>query len=167
MVGRGISGTGRVATLGGGGTWTGGLGRIRLERASYSGSLTVTPDPSIVNLADGATALIWPPENAPTVRVVSIGGATAPEDPRAEFGAVGADLALPQTSSVQVVVETTRVEESSVVRVRLAPRANGEFSSIVATKDLVVANDPLTVRWVANVPVGTGYSALQVHVVRP
>ncbi|MGE3312823.1 MAG: hypothetical protein AB7O66_22870 [Limisphaerales bacterium] len=120
-----------------------------------------------MNLADGATALIWPQENAPTVKVVSIGGIAAPEDPRAEFGAIGADVALPQTSNVQVVVETTQVEESSVVRVRLAPRSNGEFSSIVATKDAVLADDPLTVRWVANVPVATGYSALQVHVVRP
>ena len=89
LVGKSITGAGRVASLGGGGSWVGGLGRIRLERASYSGSLLVNPDPSVVNLADGATALIWPPANAPTVKVVSIGGATTPPDPRAEFGAAG------------------------------------------------------------------------------
>ncbi len=167
LIGFQLAGNGRIQALGQGGYGYGGLGRIRLERASNTGSLTVTPDPSIVTLTDGATALIWPPENAPSMRVVSIGGVAAPMDPRAEFGAVGADVALPQTSTVQVVVETTHVEESSVVRVRLAPRSNGRHSSIVATKDSVVANDPLTVRWVANVPVATGYSALQVHVVRP
>jgi pantoate kinase len=101
------------------------------------------------------------------MKVVSIGGVTAPEDPRAEFGAVGADVALPQTSTVQVVVETTHVEEASQVRVRRTPRANGEYTSVTATKDTVVSTDPLVIRWVANVPVGTGYSALQVHVVRP
>jgi plastocyanin len=167
LVASGITGNGNLQALGRGGHGDGGLGRIRLERASHSGSLTVTPDPSIVSLADGATALIWPPDTAPSMKVVSIGGVTAPEDPRAEFGAVGADVALPQTSTVQVVIETTRVEEGSQVNVRRAPRSNGEYTSVTATKDTVLSTDPLVIRWVANVPVGTGYSALQVHVVRP
>jgi len=163
-----LTGSGSLQALGGLAVFfVGGSGRIRLERASYSGSHTVTPDPSIVNLTDGATALIWPPANAPTVKVVSIGGASTPADPRAEFGAVGADVVLPQTSSVEVIVETTSVEEASEVWVRLAPRANGNYRREKASKQSVLGNDPLTVRWVANIPVATGYSAVQVHVVRP
>ncbi len=145
----------------------GGQGRIRLERVSYSGDLEVLPGPSVVDLTSGASPLIWLPDNGPQVRILSIGGTPPPADPRAEFGAAGPDVSLPQVSQTEVVVETTNVEQISTVRIRVAPRAKGDYSERSAAVSQVVSTDPLVLRWIAQVPVTPGYSALQVHVIRP
>ena len=164
-----LAGTGSCQALAGigGAKASPGLGRIRLERVVNSNTLQVVPDPSIVPLTEGATALLWPPAGAPEVRVVSIGGVAAPADPRASFGTEGADVALPQTATTEVVVETTNVEEASQVQVRVTPRHSTNYTAVNATVDSVVSTDPLVIRWVASVPVGTGFSAVQVKVVRP
>ncbi len=162
-----ISGTGTLGAAGGTGWQNGGLGRIRIERVSNSGTLAIAPDPSVVPLTAGATALIWPPSTAPQVKVVSIGGVTAPADPRAAFGASGADVALPETATTPVLIETTNVEQASTVQVRLTPRSNGNATVINAAVSSVVSTTPLVVRWTADVPVSKGYSAVQVRVVRP
>ena len=88
-------------------------------------------------------------------------------DPRASFGSAGADVALPETSSTQVVIETTNVEQASQVQVRVAPRANGNATVVNATVASVVSPSPLVVRWTASLPVNAGFSAVQVKVVRP
>ena len=161
------AGKGIVQALGGPGYFYGGMGRIRLERVENTSTLQVTPDPSIVPLADGSTPQLWMPDNGPTVRIVSIGGAEPPDDPRAEFGAIGADVVLPQVTTTPVVIETVNVVEASVVSVRVTPRSNGDFTETVATVTEVLDDDPKTVRWTANVPVKNGYAAMQVKVVRP
>lgn len=162
-----LTGGGVVNALPGFGTNGGTMGRIRIERAVSTSTANIVPDPSIVPLAADATALLWPPASAPDVRVVSIGGVAAPEDPRAAFGASGADVALPETTTTTVLIETTHVEQASTVQVRLTPRSNANATVINATVDSVVSTTPLVVRWVADVPVNTGYSAVQVRVVRP
>ncbi len=163
-----LAGSGAVSALGGSiNPYPGGLGRIRVERNVNSNTITLVPAPSLVPLAAGDTALLWPPAGAPEVRVVSIGGAAAPADPRASFGSAGADVALPETASTQVVIETTNVEQASQVQVRVAPRANGNATVVNATVASVVSPSPLVVRWTASLPVNAGFSAVQVKVVRP
>ena len=162
-----LEGDGIVHALAGGGYRSGGLGRIRIERVVNNNTLVVSPEPSVVALTAGAQALIWPPADAPTVRVVSIGGEAAPGDPRAEFGTQGADVVLGQTNSVPVIIETERVEQASVLKVRMAPRLHGDVTEVEAAVDSVVSTDPLVVRWRADVPVQNGYSAIQVRVIRP
>ena len=153
-----LSGNGVVNTLAGTGYRSGGLGRIRIERATNAFDGETTPDPSVVPLQAGATPLIWLPENGPL---------PAPADPRASFGAYGPDVALPQASTVPVIVETTNAEEASVVTVRVTPRANGSYTETVAGPPEIVTTSPLVLRWTANVPVNGGYSAVQVKVQRP
>ncbi|MCP5516191.1 MAG: hypothetical protein H7A45_02910 [Verrucomicrobiales bacterium] len=162
-----LSGGGSIQAVGGGGYHYGGLGRIRIERVTNNADVQVTPDPSIVPLVDGSTPQIWMPVSGPMVRIVSIGGTQPPADPRAEFNAIGADVVLPQTASLPVVVETTNVEDASVVTVRVTPRSNADFAEATATVSEVVNADPLVLRWTAEVPVNDGYSAVQVKVVRP
>ena len=169
LVAETLAGAGSLYALGGAGTHQGGYGRIRVERGTNTTglNLSVNPAPSVVELSAGATPLIWVPTNGPSVRVVSVGGNPAPTDPRSGFGAIGADVALPRVSSTTVVVETTNVEQASVVTIRATPRANGNYTSATASVTQVVSQDPLVVRWTANVPVQDGYSAMQVQVVRP
>jgi plastocyanin len=165
-----LAGTGILNALAGrGGRYAAaGLGRIRIERVDNNNTLQVNPDPSVVPLTDGDTALVWPPADAPTVKIVSIGGVAAPDDPRASFGTHGADVALPETTTIQVVIETTGVEQAAQVQVRLTPRSNGDAVVVDATMDSVVAPGPPEIlRWIADVPVGNGYSAVQAKVVRP
>jgi hypothetical protein len=127
----------------------------------------IAPDPSVVGLTDGDTALLWPTATSPTVKVLSIGSEAVPGDPQASFGTVGADVALAQTNTTQVLIETSYVEQASVVTVRVTPRSNASYTEVTASVSEVVSTDPLVVRWVADIPVNTGYSAIQVHVVRP
>jgi hypothetical protein len=162
-----LAGNGIAQCLGGNGSFYGGLGRIRIERVVNSNSLQVNPDPSVVTLAAGTTPLIWLPTNGPTARIVSIGALTPPADPRSSFGADGADVTLPQVSSTPVVVETVNVESASVVKIRVTPRANGNFTETNAVLESIVSSDPLVIRWTNNVTVTNGYSAIQARVVRP
>ena len=162
-----LAGTGVVQCLGGVSTIFGGLGRIRVERVSTSNSWIVTPDPSVVDIASGSSAILWPPSGSPEVRIVSIGGADAPPDPRAAFGTLGADVAIPITSSTAVIVETRNVEQASEVLVRGTPRMSGNYSETKATVASIVSTDPLVIRWTAALPVQAGYSAVQVRVIRP
>ncbi len=159
--------TGKLNTLGGGGWANGGLGRIRLERVVNNNTLQIVPDPSVVPLTAGDTALLWPPTDAPAVKIVSVGGTNAPADPRASFGSAGADVALAQTASTQVVIETTNVDQASQVQVRVTPRAGANATVTNAAVSTVVSTTPLVVRWTATLPVTVGYSAVQVKVVRP
>ena len=146
----------------------GGLGRIRIERVTNTYTPLPIPQPSVVELGSGTTPVIWLPTNGPTVRIVSIGGNVAPVDPRAEFGAFGADVVMPRLTNTTVVVLTTNVEQASVVSVRVTPRSNGTFSEVTASPTLPpVSQDPLVILWTANVPVKDGYAAIQVKVVRP
>ena len=167
LIAKSLDGSGVVQCLGGGGSNPGGLGRIRIERANNNNSLQVNPDPSVVTLADLTSPQIWMPATGPQVRIVSVGGKTPPSDPLAAFGAAGADVTLPQVTTSEVIVETTNVEEAATVKVRVSPRANGNFTETLAGTHQVITSDPLVIRWTASVPVNDGYSAMQVRVVRP
>jgi hypothetical protein len=145
-----------------------GLGRIRLERVLSLDLGNPDPAPSLVDLPANATALLWPPAGSPEVRVLSIGGESAPSDPRAAFGTFGADVALPEVTEVTVLVETTNVEPESEVTVRLTPRDTFDVQVVTAQRiDPPVSNDPLVYQWAAVVPTQLGYAAVQVKVVRP
>jgi hypothetical protein len=167
LVAQTLAGNGTVLAPGGSNPMAGGLGRIRIERVVNTNSISVTPDPSVVDLAPGSTALLWPPNNAPVLTIVSIGTTNAPADPRAGFGTIGADVVQPLTNSIPVVIETTNVEQASQVFVLGTPRSNGSSTEVNATVSSVVSTSPLTLLWTANLPVNVGYSAIQVQVVRP
>jgi hypothetical protein len=162
-----LAGTGTINAIGGGGWSTGGLGRIRIERILNNNTLSVQPDPSIVPLVGGDTALLFPPASAPTVAIKSISGVSAPADPRASFGTEGADVVVGEVDTVQVTIQTVGVEEASLVQVRLTPRSDANHVLIDAVVDTIVSTDPLIIEWTADVPVGNGYSAVQAKVVRP
>lgn len=163
-----LSGQGSLNAVGGQQNYPGGLGRIRLERTAIVGTPSITPDPSVVSIATGSTALLWPPSDAPKVEIVSVGSVNAPADPRSSFGSQGADVTLPQGTTTPVIIRTENVEQASVVQVRITPRSNANFTTVNATIDTSATGLPPNVlQWVANVPTNVGYSALQVKVVRP
>jgi hypothetical protein len=137
--------------------------------------VNVSPAPSTLDLVDGSTALLWPPQEAPEARVVAVNTVNAPSDPTASFGAYSPDVSLPMVSQVDVVVETKHVEQVSRVVVRLTPRNGmylngGEFRAAKeqdATLDQVVSTNPLVIRWKATIATLPGYSAIQARIIRP
>jgi len=168
LIAEAVQGGGTVEAMGGAHWHSGGAGRLRLERVSTDGALTFNPaSPSVVPLQSGDTAMLWVPDSGPSVRVVSIGGKTAPPDPRAGFGAMGADISLAQTATVAVVVETTNVEDASTVKVRMMTRANGQLVDKDAILSQVLSESPKVIRWVVDMPVNGGYAAIQARVIRP
>lgn len=176
LVAETLSGKGTINALAGAGFRSGGLGRIRLERVTNNNNLIVAPPASLLTLTPDYKATLWSPNEAPTLKIVSIcavfeDSATecndAPVDPRAAFGTNGADVVLPEITSAQVVIETTNVEEASTVEVRLTPEFNANFVVVPAAVESIISNDPLTIRWTADIDVSTGYSAIQAKVVRP
>lgn len=161
-----LSGNGSILANGGSSGIGGGAGRVRIERVINSATIVPTPDPSVVDLAPSATALLWPPTSAPEVKVLSVGDTNAPADPKAGFGTFGADVALPSASTTTVIIETTNVEAASTVKVRATPRSGANFSEVDATPT-IITNSPLVIHWTASVAVATGYNAVQARVIRP
>ncbi|HEX3798503.1 MAG TPA: hypothetical protein VH413_07365 [Verrucomicrobiae bacterium] len=168
LVANTFSGSGIIQALGGAGDHPGGLGRIRIERVTNNNNSQVNPDPSILALQAGSTPVIWPPSTGPSAKIISIGNVTAPADPRASFGTFGPDVALPEVTNTQVLVETTNVETAAIVNVRVSPRANAQYTEVVAGLNQIISTNPMVIRWLAtNVPVQDGYSSVIVRVVRP
>jgi hypothetical protein len=163
-----LAGTGTINCLGGTGNWnSGGFGRIRVERVADNSNFQIVPDPSLLPLTNGTTPIIWMPSTGPAVAIESIGGLTAPADPRSSFGALGPDVTLPLVTNTTVTVLTTNVEAQSVVTIRVTPRSSGGLIDTVASVAQTLSSSPLVIRWTANVPTYAGYQAMVVHVVRP
>jgi hypothetical protein len=180
-----LVGSGELSARGGGGTVSvAGSGRIRLERVANDNTLNITPAPSVVDLLDGSTPIVWPPVGSPQAKVLSINTQAAPADPKASFGAATPDVALPLVSSADVIIETINVEEASTVMVRIAPRngmvvnetgVNGvvrtvnkrQATEVKAAIKQIVSTNPLVIHWEATVPTLMGYSAVQARVIRP
>ena len=180
-----LVGSGELSARGGGGTVSvAGSGRIRLERVANDNTLNITPAPSVVDLLDGSSPIVWPPVGSPQAKVLSINTQAAPADPKASFGAATPDVALPLVSSADVIIETINVEEASTVMVRIAPRngmvvnetgVNGvvrtvnkrQATEVKAAIKQIVSTNPLVIHWEATVPTLMGYSAVQARVIRP
>ena len=169
LVASALSGSGKINALGGTiNNWNaGGQGRIRLERVAGNSTFVIVPSPSVIQLTDTSTALLWPPVSAPQVEVVSIGASVAPADPSASFDNLPADFVIADVTTTPVVIKTTNVEQASQVKVRVTPRTNGNYTEVDATVSQVVSTNPLVINWTATLPVSTGASAVIVRVIRP
>lgn len=175
LVADGIGGTGSVIAPGGTGGDTSGVGRIRFERVTMNVNMNVSnqvaPQPSVLELASGTSAVIFPPSGSPTAKVLTVGGQAVPNFPAGSFGNVPADVKLAQSAlgagnTTVVVIETDNVSDTSDVFLLAQPRAafTGTMQYTAARDAAYV--DPTKDRWNVTVPVAVGYAALQVRVVR-
>lgn len=164
-----LTGAGTLSAMGGVGSSTGGQGRVRLERVNNTNTLSVAPAASSEFLTEGATAQIWLPDSAPIAKLISLGADQAPKDPRAEFGgSQGPDLIVGDVPTTQAVIETTNLPQTgSQVQLRITPQHNAEHTIVAANYHSQVSENPLVLRWVADVPITNGYSAIQIRIVAP
>ncbi|PWU16997.1 MAG: hypothetical protein C5B50_12215 [Verrucomicrobia bacterium] len=94
-------------------------GRIRLEANIVSTNLNI--DPGTVAAAP-TPVVIWPDSSAPTVRVVSVGGLTAPLDPKSPLFPPSEDITIVNTNSVAIVLQTSNFPTNGTVTVYLKSR---------------------------------------------
>ncbi len=154
-----IQGSGSVYALGGSGyTGSAGKGRIRLEANNINMSGTTDPNASIDTTPFSEPAL-WPDANAPTVRVISIGGVQVPADPRASFTYPLQDVSLADYAPQTAVIEARHVPLSWTVAVRVIPKS-GPDSRVFAT---YVSGDETLSTWHADLTFPNGFSAVQVR----
>jgi len=92
-------------------------GRTRIEANFVSPQLNIFPN--TVGVPPGTNPIIWPPNNAPTVRVVSVNGQPTPLDPRAEV-TTSSDLTIQTNGVITYILETKNFPIQGVVRLRLA-----------------------------------------------
>ena len=92
-------------------------GRIRIEANQATGSLIREPDSADL-VRVGNTPQIWPNADGPVARIVKVGSADAPADPRGRID-TGADVGLQTKSAVDVLIETRNFPVTGKVLLRL------------------------------------------------
>lgn len=165
-----ISGNGFFQALGGSGGdgdsfscrgGNGGVGRIRIEANSVDLATSGEPPYSLGVPAD--PPIITPPDTAPLVRVLSVGGAAAPDNPGGDLSFPNADIEFDSDTAAPVVVEGINVPLDSTVRVRITPR-NGTAYTVDAVN--IGGNAKLST-WQADVDFANGFGAIQVRAILP
>ena len=139
-----------------------GQGRIRIE-ANHDITLHDTGLPPYTRGPSGAVATIWPADDSPTVRAISLGGISVPTDPRARFDWPLADVALADPNAQVLLIEARHVPLNWNVLVRVVPNG-GQDIVINAT---YVSGDVNLSTWRAALSFSSGFSAVQVRASAP
>ncbi len=138
----------------------GGNGRIRVETNSIG--FGHAGEPHYTAGFPGETAELWPDASAPIVRLVSLAGAPVPVDPKGNvIDFTQADVPLATEDLAQLVIETENIDPQADVQVRVTPLSgqNDDYPAFfISTTDGVST-------WHADLPLGQGFSAIQVRVV--
>lgn len=153
-----LLGTGTIEALGYPGV--SGNGRIRIEANSISQNILSSPETIAVPPAD--PPIIWPADNAPSVRIASVSGINSPADPTAPL-VNQADIAIATNGAVAVVVETKNFPVSGLVQLRYAykygdaywvsvPYQGGTFTQATWSVDLTLNGGFSTLQARATVP---------------
>jgi hypothetical protein len=149
-----INGSGNVNASGGGASGAfngfqgggGGQGYVRFEAYDYS-NFTGTTTPS--NIISFAFPHPITPPNAPTLRIASVGGVSAPAVPQGSLQGVP-DVIVPssQPNPVTVALEGANLPVGTVVQVTLAPskgnRTTVQSSGLAGTESASTASASVT-----------------------
>lgn len=144
----------------------GGRGRIRLEsRINTTGAIQTVPGASVVD--PGPTAQIWPPTNAPTLRIKSIASVDAPGAPLGNINSGFTDIQVNSgTTNATIILESQNlsVDPPATIQVRIVPKF-GASSFVVATLQPGGTYELAT--WVANTVLPAELSVLQARALSP
>jgi hypothetical protein len=156
-----VDGTGSISVL----SDTYGLpGRIRIETPSLASSLRTFPETIMVQPANPPK--IWPPDNAPKVRILSVAGTNAPPEPTAQLR-TSADIAIQANGRVVVLVETRNFPLEGIVQVRIAEKY-GPIQWLNTTNYLPGSTSELaTWRLLTDTPMPLGFTTLQARATVP
>jgi hypothetical protein len=138
-----------------------GYGRIRIETSNLATTLQTSP--STIAVPPAAIPVIWPADDAPTVKVYSVDGVLAPLDPTAALVS-SADVGIQKNGVVQVVLKTTNFPVSGNVQLRRVEKygAASWVTAAVQSGGTFASAD-----WVANVTFAPGFTTLQARATVP
>ena len=143
----------------------GGRGRIRLEsRVNTTASIQTIPGASVVD--PGPIAQIWPPTNAPTLRIKSIASVDAPGAPLGNINSGFTDIQVNTgTTNATIVLESQNlaVDPPATIQVRVVPKFG---SSYFVTAALQSGTYELAT-WVATTQLPAELSVLQARALSP
>jgi len=135
-------------------------GRIRVETVSFSPTITMFPETVAVAPAD--PPLLFPPANAPSVRIISVDALLAPADPTAPLQATS-DVAIQNNGSVKIVLQTENFPIEGVVQVRVAEKfGNAQWVNATNT-----AGDINSASWEVFHTFDDGFTTLQARATAP
>ena len=139
-----VTATGAINALGGGGSGSGGVGRIRVE--AYTASVPYGTSPMYTYGQPGSVVV----SNTPNLRITSIAGASVPASPAGSFSSP--DILLPSgtTNPVSVAVAASYIPVGTTVTIRVIPRT-GTATSTTTTLSGVLESSTGT----ANVSIST------------
>lgn len=131
-------------------------GRIRLEANSVTGDVRFYPQTDVV--APDDPVLIWPPDAAPSVKVLSIGELDTPDDPRANLEVGQSDVVVEYSETASIVLQTQNVDTvNGTVQVRVL-RKSGNAFFVDAVFD---SGNQLIGTWVAETTLPAGFFTVQ------
>ena len=151
-----IQGAGRIEATS---NW-GGPGRIRLEGNTVSRTLSLNP-PTIG--VPPSPVIIWPPAEAPTVRVVSIAGLAVPAEPKAQLDNNGADLIVTSTGPLTITLETRSFPTSGTLNVFIKPLHGVQ----VIHEAAAIEGDAALATWQVTAEAPLGHFIVQARAVTP
>ena len=160
LIGSQILGSGEINCLGGGANNPGDAGRVRIESPVLAASLRTYPE--TIAVPPATPPLIWPPDVAPKVRVVSVDTFGAPADPTAPLVS-SADVAIQNDTPAVIMLETSNFPIEGIVQVRAAQKW-GTASWIRA---YYVSGNQATAQWRATNTFVKGYTTLQARATAP
>ncbi len=135
---------GLLAPGGAGETLKGSAGRVRVEANTINLTGNSVPDYTWIEPLDNDTAVLWPPDTAPRIRVVTVGTQPVPADALGQFNPPG-DVLLVTTDPQPVMMEANNVPTTWLVKLRVTQR-NGASSTIDAA---LVSGDETSSVWQA------------------
>ncbi len=135
-------------------------GRVRIEANALAASVRTYPE--TIAVPPASPPIIWPPEVAPTIRIVMIAEATVPVDPTAPLVS-SADIAIQKDTPAVIILETLNFPIEGVVQVRAAQKWGG-YQWVNAT---YASGNQAQALWRATNTFVKGYTTLQARATAP
>ncbi|MBN9693290.1 MAG: hypothetical protein J0M24_23860 [Verrucomicrobia bacterium] len=154
-----ISGAGKLRTFVGD---SARIGRIRLETFVLSPTLDSVPETIAAPPAN--PPIIWPPESAPTVRILQVDGVDSPSEPTAPLART-ADVALQNDKPVDILIESTNFPLEGAVELQAVYKFGGQAR--VWWRATYVSGDFSKAIWKVTRTFPGGFSFLQARATLP
>ncbi len=136
-------------------------GRIRLE-GNISTQQRYIKTPDTQTYRPGNPVRIWPTADAPTSRIIRVGGVSVTEDPKARIDD-DSDVRIETQVAVDIDIETRNFPTSGKVALRIVPK----FAPSAEYAAELISGDDRTAIWRVSRVLGTGFSVLQVRAYVP
>ena len=155
-----ISGAGKIEAI----PWnvSGGDGRIRLETINFNDNLRTFP--SVPINAPDEPLVLWLPEAAPRISIVSVGVHTVPTDPTGSPQTSEIDFQMDNESISNIILEANNVPSDASVKVRIVP-VNG--NPVTETAIFNSGTDAVSTWVVSDVSLPVGPFVIQAHSINP